>query len=176
MKRKIFLGLAPLFILLVAIGLYAVAVPWLLLQLPGLNRVVLAGMSFWSAALCRFAIALVLLLVPTMLMGATLPIVVAAVVRRDPRVGASTGLLYGLNTLGAVAGVFLATFVFFPLLGLLGAVPLTWIYIGSKLSRTQFPLEALEYRVLGARPALGKHPNLSRRSGISCSRKSGVFC
>ena len=55
---------------------------------------------------------------PTVLMGATLPIVVAALVRRDPRIGASTGLLYGLNTLGAVAGVFLATFVFFPLLGL----------------------------------------------------------
>ena len=34
------------------------------------------------------------------------------------RVGAGTGLLYGLNTLGAVAGVFLATFVLFPALGL----------------------------------------------------------
>jgi len=102
----------------IAIGLYALAVPWLLLQLPELNRSLLAGMDFWTAALCRFAIALVLLLLPTALMGATLPIVVAALVRRDPRVGASTGLLYGLNTLGAVAGVFLATFVFFPLLGL----------------------------------------------------------
>jgi len=102
----------------IAIGVYALAVPWLLLQLPELNRTLLAGMAFWPAALCRFAIALVLLLVPTVLMGATLPIVVAALVRRDPRIGASTGLLYGLNTLGAVAGVFLATFAFFPLLGL----------------------------------------------------------
>jgi len=115
----------------IAIGLYALAVPWLLLQLPGLNRGLLGGMSFWNAALCRFAIALVLLLVPTMLMGATLPIVVAALVRRDPRVGASTGLLYGLNTLGAVAGVFLATFVFFPLLGL------TWTnWLGASLDIT----------------------------------------
>src|SRR5690606_24884686 len=46
------------------------------------------------------------------------PIVVDAVVRRDPRVGASTGLFYGLNTLGAVAGVFVATFVLFPTIGL----------------------------------------------------------
>ncbi|MBM4421671.1 MAG: hypothetical protein FJ034_08865, partial [Chloroflexi bacterium] len=102
----------------IAIGVYALAVPWMLDLLPELSRTLLAGMTFWSAALCRFAVALALLLVPTVLMGATLPIVVAALVARDPRIGAGTGLLYGLNTLGAVAGVFVATFVFFPLLGL----------------------------------------------------------
>ncbi len=102
----------------IAIGVYALAVPWLLAQLPALNRSLLAGMDFWPAVFCRFAISLALLLLPTVLMGATLPILVTALVRRDPRVGASTGLLYGLNTLGAVAGVFLATFVLFPTLGL----------------------------------------------------------
>jgi len=102
----------------IAIGLYALLVPWLLLVLPALNRGLLYGMSFWPAALCRFLVALFLLLVPTVLMGATLPILVAALVRRDPRVGGSAGLLYGLNTLGAVAGVFVATFVLFPRLGL----------------------------------------------------------
>jgi len=102
----------------IAIGAYALAVPGLLAQLPWLNRTLLAGMDFWPAVLCRFAIVLALLLVPTVLMGATLPILVAAVVRGDQRVGASTGLLYGLNTLGAVAGVFGATFVLFPTLGL----------------------------------------------------------
>jgi spermidine synthase len=102
----------------IAIGVYALAVPWLLLALPHLDRGLLHGLSFWPAMLCRFAVALLLLLVPTVLMGATLPILVAALVRRDPRVARSTGLLYGLNTLGAVAGVFLATFVLFPTLGL----------------------------------------------------------
>ncbi|MEW6268180.1 MAG: fused MFS/spermidine synthase, partial [Thermodesulfobacteriota bacterium] len=102
----------------IAIGLYALAVPSVLLLLPELNRSLLAGMGFWEAALCRFVLALLLLLLPTVLMGATLPIVVDAVVRRDPRVGEGTGLLYGLNTLGAVAGVFFATFVLFPTLGL----------------------------------------------------------
>ena len=62
--------------------------------------------------------ALVVLLVPTILMGATLPIVVAAVTRDDPAIGARTGLLYGINTLGAVAGVFATAFVLFPALGL----------------------------------------------------------
>jgi len=102
----------------IAIGLYALAVPWLLLVLPELNRTLLHGLGFWPAALCRFVVALLLLLVPTVLMGATLPILVASLVRRDPRVAGTAGLLYGLNTLGAVAGVFGATFVLFPLLGL----------------------------------------------------------
>jgi spermidine synthase len=102
----------------IAIGAYALAVPWLLAQLPALNRSLLAGLDFWPAALCRFAVALALLLAPTVLMGATLPILVASLTRRDPRIGASTGLLYGLNTLGAVAGVFATTFVLFRLLGL----------------------------------------------------------
>ena len=102
----------------IAIGVYALAVPWMLAQLPALNRTLLAGMDFWPAVFCRFAIALGLLLVPTVLMGATLPILVTALVRRDARIGSSTGLLYGLNTLGAVAGVFLATFVLFGIFGL----------------------------------------------------------
>jgi spermidine synthase len=104
----------------IAIGVYALAVPTIFGFFPELNRSWLATLGFWEAALARFAIALAALLVPTILMGATLPIVVAAVVRNDPRVGRSTGLLYGLNTLGAVTGVFVATFVLFPWLGLRG--------------------------------------------------------
>jgi spermidine synthase len=102
----------------IVIGLYALAVPFLLRLLPELNRTFLAGLDFWTAALCRFVVVLALLLVPTVLMGATLPIVVTALVQREPRIGESTGLLYGLNTLGAVAGVFVATFALFPFLGL----------------------------------------------------------
>jgi spermidine synthase len=102
----------------IAIGAYALMVPWLLLAVPLLDRSVLHGLAFWPAALCRFFVVLLLLLIPTVLMGATLPILVAALVRRDPRVAGSTGLLYGLNTFGAVAGVFVATFVLFPTLGL----------------------------------------------------------
>lgn len=102
----------------IAIGAYALAVPWLLLLVPQLDRTLLHGLPFWPAALCRFVVALLLLLLPTVLMGATLPILVAALVRRQPLVADGTGLLYGLNTFGAVAGVFLATFVLFPTLGL----------------------------------------------------------
>ena len=39
----------------------------------------------------------------------------------DGRAGRRIGLLYGLNTLGAAAGVLLTSYVLFPLLGLRGA-------------------------------------------------------
>jgi len=105
----------------IAIGLYALVVPVAFAYFPELNRAWLYTLGFWPAALTRFALALAVLLVPTILMGATLPIMVATLTREDPRIGRSTGLLYGLNTLGAVGGVFVATFVLFAWLGLRGA-------------------------------------------------------
>jgi len=102
----------------IVIGVVALVVPFLLAALPPLARSLMHDAGFWPLLLGRFAIALVVLLVPTILMGATLPIVVTAVTRIEPRIGASTGLLYGINTLGAVAGVFATAFVLFPLLGL----------------------------------------------------------
>ncbi|HEY8517099.1 MAG TPA: fused MFS/spermidine synthase [Candidatus Binatia bacterium] len=101
----------------IAIGLYALLVPTLIGWFPVLNRTVLQDLSFWPAALGRFVLALGLFLIPTVLMGATLPILVAALVRHDPRIARGSGLLYGINTLGAVAGVFVATFVLFPAVG-----------------------------------------------------------
>lgn len=52
------------------------------------------------AALVNFG----LLLVPTSLMGATLPILVTDAVRRRGGIGVSIGRLYFVNTLGATAG------------------------------------------------------------------------
>ncbi len=102
----------------IAIGLVALAVPFLLAALPPLARALVLDLGPWGLVLGRFVVALLVLLVPTILMGATLPIVVAAVTRDDPAIGARTGLLYGINTLGAVAGVFATAFVLFPSLGL----------------------------------------------------------
>lgn len=50
------------------------------------------------------AIAFFAVLVPTLFMGATLPILVAALVRRSGNVGRSVGALYFVNTLGSAAG------------------------------------------------------------------------
>ena len=105
----------------IAIGLCALFVPLLLGQFPVLNRALLYRLAFWPAALCRFALALAVLALPTLLMGATLPVLTGAVVGERAGAGRLVGLLYGLNTLGAVGGVLLATFVLFPGVGLDGA-------------------------------------------------------
>jgi spermidine synthase len=72
-----------------------------------------AGGSRPLAFLFGFAV----LLLPTTLMGATLPILSRFVVTRLGVMGSRIGLLYGLNTAGAVIGTFLAGFFLVRLLG-----------------------------------------------------------
>jgi predicted membrane-bound spermidine synthase len=65
------------------------------------------GAPQWQTAIANF----VLLLAPTCLMGATLPILVAHVTRLWGNVGKSIGLLYQVNTFGAAFGVAFVGFV-----------------------------------------------------------------
>ena len=60
--------------------------------------------------LVRFVVAFLVLIVPTSLMGATLPLVIKSAVARQDRVGGRIGLLYAINTTGAIAGALLAGF------------------------------------------------------------------
>ncbi|MFH1690605.1 MAG: fused MFS/spermidine synthase [Candidatus Eisenbacteria bacterium] len=71
------------------------------------------------AVVLRVAGVFLLLIVPTMLMGATFPVMVRAAVRlcRTRASQRLIGGLYGVNTLGAVLGVFLAGFVLLRYLG-----------------------------------------------------------
>lgn len=66
----------------------------------------------------RVALAFALLLVPTSMMGATLPLLTEHF-RRDPRHGRvwRAGVLYAFNTIGAAVGVIAASFVGIELLG-----------------------------------------------------------
>ena len=52
-----------------------------------------------------------LLLLPTVAMGATLPMLIADAARRNGNVGVSTGTLYFVNTLGAATGALAVGFV-----------------------------------------------------------------
>jgi spermidine synthase len=76
----------------------------------------LGGESFAYAAV-RFAIAFATLLVPTTLMGATLPVLVAWGAKRAD-LGRVLGTLYAINTAGAVCGTLVAGFVLLPSVGL----------------------------------------------------------
>ena len=77
---------------------------------PFLSSLVLFGLSFG------------LLVAPTVLMGATLPLLSRFFVSRMDHLGGRVGDLYAVNTLGAVAGCALAGYVMIPELGLRAAV------------------------------------------------------
>lgn len=85
-------------------------------------------------------IAFGLLLVPTLLMGATLPILVAWAVQQTHNVGRSVGMLYFVNTLGAAAGAFACAFLLFGALGQIASIwaaALTNFVIGGALLAQQ---------------------------------------
>ncbi|MEW6321376.1 MAG: fused MFS/spermidine synthase [Acidobacteriota bacterium] len=60
--------------------------------------------SLAFVTLARFGVAFALLIVPTSLMGATLPIVVRSALGEDRAVGGRLGLIYATNTAGAIVG------------------------------------------------------------------------
>jgi hypothetical protein len=69
-------------------------------------------------------LAFALVFVPTLFMGATLPLLVAYRVNLTRHVGQSVSWLYFVNTLGAAIGAFVATFFVLGERGLSGAVKL----------------------------------------------------
>jgi predicted membrane-bound spermidine synthase len=104
-----------------ATALFGVCSPWLIHAVSA--AVVNSALSVIVAA--NFG----LLLIPTVLMGATLPILVAQVVRVYGNLGASVGILYFANTLGAAFGAALTGFVALYYLGLTAT-----IYVAAALN------------------------------------------
>lgn len=64
-----------------------------------------------AISMSKVVVSFLSLLVPTMLMGGTLPALISFLVRRGGMFGKNFSMLYGLNTLGAVLGVVLSGFV-----------------------------------------------------------------
>ena len=105
----------------VGIGLFALFFPTISANL-GNAYGALVGLqgNFYLFSLARFGLCFALLLIPTALMGGTLPVMAKFAVRRLGRLGGRVGQLYAVNTLGAVVGVLAATFGLMEGLGLRG--------------------------------------------------------
>lgn len=87
------------------IGIYGMFSPWTLAS---------AGATFVTAPMCVVAtVNFIQVLLPALLMGATLPILVSHLARRWGSVGAATGQLYAANTLGAAIGAVVPAFILF---------------------------------------------------------------
>jgi MFS family permease len=119
----------------IGVGLFGLISPWLLTAIGALG----AGLPPAAVGVASFLI----LLLPTALMGATLPILVTYVCHKWRHVGAATGVLYASNTLGGAMGAVMAATYFFVYLALDQIVYLsagvnflvagvTWLWLGKK--------------------------------------------
>src|SRR5262249_39908511 len=70
-----------------------------------------------SLSVARFVISLILLLIPTTCMGATLPILSHYLTELKDSLGRTAGALYAVNTFGAVAGAVTTGFFLLPQFG-----------------------------------------------------------
>jgi spermidine synthase len=73
--------------------------------------------GFFAFSVWRFVLSSLLLLVPTTLMGATLPVLSAAIVNSRDHDSSSVTRLYSCNLLGAILGTLAAGFLLLPFLG-----------------------------------------------------------
>jgi len=115
------------------IGIYAFAFPSILSYV---DRFYLWFYQAWEPGftllnLVRFVVSLIILLLPTFLMGGTLPVLSALWTipvqprARGRRTGQSVGLLYAVNTFGAVVGSFLAGYFLIRIFGVSRSVYFT---------------------------------------------------
>lgn len=104
--------------------------------------------SFASLSVARFLLAMLVLLPPTIGMGATLPVLVRRF-EGEPGWRSDATLLYGLNTLGAALGAGATGFVMLPTLGIRGSV-----LIAALLSTTAAIVAFFGLRGSGASPAV----------------------
>ncbi|MCZ6834034.1 MAG: fused MFS/spermidine synthase [Acidobacteria bacterium] len=103
------------------IGFASLTSIWLHTWLPEMAQVltrVLPIHSFLAASVLIFCQATVILLLPTLFMGAAFPLAARAVTADVTRAGHSLGSIYAINTLGTMGGAFLCGFVLIPALGL----------------------------------------------------------
>ena len=98
---------------LLAIPILASATP----VLTGLDGQALDALFLWKWSALRFVRSLSVMLVPTVLMGMTVPLAAKIFTRQLAGLGDALGRVYSANTIGGVVGSVLAGFVIIPLLG-----------------------------------------------------------
>ena len=104
----------------IGIGLYGLAVPLIFATLTSVYHSFWQWLhlSFLALSIVRFLFASAVLILPTALMGATLPVLSSYYARDAKRIGLKVGLLYSVNTFGAVVGAAATGFLLIPMLGM----------------------------------------------------------
>lgn len=101
------------------IGLFAVVFPFTFQSLSRIYDMIASSVSpdQYSLQLIRFILAFIYLLIPTTLMGGTMPVIIKIFVNNLGEIGGRISRLYAVNNLGAVVGGFLAGFFIIRWLG-----------------------------------------------------------
>ncbi len=142
-----------------ALGLLCLAVPALLGWTGALFLALLPRLPDPLAVQAAFQalLAAPVLLAPTALMGATLPILVRALAAGPGGYARPLSLLYGINTLGAAAGAFLAGYLLLPRLGI-SAVNLLGVALNLAVGTAALALARGEARAPAPRPEESPSP------------------
>ena len=166
----------------IGIAIYAVLVPFLFTWVDNLYAFIWQQFhpGFYVFSLWRFVLSSALLLVPTTLMGATLPVLSAALLRSAKRNSNSVTRLYACNLAGAILGTLAAGFVLLPTLGvrstifvaatlniIVGAIAILAERKGADASPTVEPPE------IAVNAAAETSPITGRRFWLFCALASG---
>ncbi len=119
-------GVAGFGLLQLLIALSALATIPLFERLPFLFLRLHAGFgdSFGQFLSIQVALSALVMIVPTLLLGTTFPVVARIYTQSLYRIGTSVGTAYASNTLGAILGAFLGGFILIPLLGVQNSIGL----------------------------------------------------
>jgi len=103
----------------IGVAAYALLVPFLFRLVDHVYALIWQQLhpGNFAFSVWRFTLSGLVLLVPTTLMGATLPVLAVALVRSSTRDANSVTRLYACNLVGAIFGTLVAGFVLLPLLG-----------------------------------------------------------
>ena len=117
----------------IAVGLYALAVPLLFREIDRVYAQVWQHFhpGFYGFTFSRFLLAIAVLLIPTALMGATLPVLVAAQQRSSASNAGAVARIYTWNLAGAIIGAIAAGFLLLPQFGVRATI---WIAAGINLA------------------------------------------
>lgn len=102
------------------VGIFALLTPAIYYRVEAVNVFLFRHLGETGTAfdLLRFLVSFAIMLIPTTLMGGTLPILSRFVVGSRKRIGFGVGTLYSVNTFGAVLGTFSAGYLLIPAIGL----------------------------------------------------------
>ena len=138
----------------IGIGAAALGTVWLLSQYPQLHGAILVLLkvrSWGDLVRVKFIEAGLVVLVPTLLLGMTFPLVSQLYARGSARLGLRIGTILAVNTTGAMLGSFAAGFVLIPLLG----------------TQTTIELLAVGNALLGGILWLSSGPSGARRAALA---------